>query len=363
MKYNKEQIFSILKDNEIARDIFGGNLDRIVMEALNAYDEKHRYYHSFRHLSELFGLIVDFTNKNNLCQNAIETLQLVALYHDVFYNPKPDGSGEYSNEEVSANRFYSDYNLNGMKSYDIRVKSICDMILETQYGKREGTTALSVIFNEMDLYPLIYGNLNELIKNEMLIFKEYQFSSYSKYKEGRIKFLNFIKNHKLVKRNESNILLLKEYVENYVPNIGIYAGSFNPFHIGHKNILEKASKLFDKVIVAFGRNPDKESYYLDIDKTIRPFIPFYEVDEFTGALSEYIKSVEKYAKVTLVRGLRNGYDFSYEINQLRFIEDMYGGNVSVVFIPCDREYDYISSSAIRSIEKIDGDFVGKYLGL
>jgi phosphopantetheine adenylyltransferase len=125
--------------------------------------------------------------------------------------------------------------------------------------------------------------------------------------------------------------------------------------------LEKASKLFDKVIVAIGNNPEKKGL-VDLEQ-IKSAIPFYEVTGFYGMLSDYIKSVETYAKVTLVRGLRNGYDLEYEANQLRFIEDMYDGNISVVFIPCSREHSYISSSSIRAINAVEpsGKFSKRYL--
>lgn len=354
MQYNKEKIIEVLENNNIAHCLFGTKLNFIVNNALNDYEQKHRYYHNINHLCDLFFLIDSFKHSTK----EKEILQIVALFHDVIYDPKSNLN--MTNEELSAQWFCSLTNsLNKRnKSY---VKTIKNMILETQYGKQEGSTKLSKWFNELDLWPLAYYNFNELLKNEMLIFKEYQFINFLNYKDGRLKFLNFISNHEIVRKNKSNIRLLMQYVASYVPRIGIYAGSFNPFHNGHRNILEKANKLFDKVIVAVGTNPDKDNKYECIRLNVSKALPYYEVDGFCGSLSNYIKSVEGYGKVTLIRGLRNGYDFNYEINQLRFIEDMYGGHISVVFIPCDREYDYISSSAIRSIKTIDNKFSERYL--
>ena len=101
--------------------------------------------------------------------------------------------------------------------------------------------------------------------------------------------------------------------------LAIYAGSFNPFHIGHFNIVKKAEKIFGKgnVLIAIGVNPekpdDRESLKraLEIsDKTKR------NVEVYTTFLHELIekKEAEGY-KVVLVRGLRNGDDLAYEDNQ------------------------------------------------
>jgi pantetheine-phosphate adenylyltransferase len=357
----RKSIEELLFHNSIANNLFGGRINEVVNDALNAYEQKHRYYHDIKHISFLFNLIDSFHHTSR----EREILQLVALFHDVVYDPKRPTSDRVSNnEELSSDWFVAVSSVSG-KANKSNTNIIKKMILETQYGNQEGTTKLSQWFNEADLWTFIYGNVNELLRDDNLILKEYQFYNYNKYKEGRIKFLNSMKNHDKCFKNRHNISLLIKHVENYVPNIGIYAGSFNPFHIGHSNILEKAEKLFDKVIIAVGRNPEKDNLKEgniddNIDK-IRSVIPFHEVDSFSGFLSDYIKSIEAYANVTLIRGLRNGYDFNYEINQLRFIEDKYGGNISVVFIPCGREYDYISSSAIRSIGKIGGDFYKKYL--
>jgi len=351
VEFDREKVLKYLMSNSIAKNLFGESLANTIHNAIDAYDEKHRYYHNINHLIGLFSLIYSFKHT----KREKEILELVALFHDVVYDPR-NANPLGTNEELSV-EWFDDVSRHSSDSKNKHI--IRKMVLETQYGKMEGTTQLSQWFNEADLWTLIYGDANDLIKNEMLILKEYQFNAYPKYKEGRIKFLEFIKKHDRCLKNASNILSLEHYVEDYIPSIGIYAGSFNPFHVGHLNILEKASKLFDKVVVAIGQNPDKAGQADLMHMT--SLIPFYEVDSFSGALADYIKSIETYANVTLVRGLRNGNDFNYEINQLRFIEDMYGGSVPVVLIPCDRQYDYISSSAIRGIRNVCNNYNKKYL--
>lgn len=146
--------------------------------------------------------------------------------------------------------------------------------------------------------------------------------------------------------------------------LAIYAGSFNPFHIGHFNIVKKAEKIFGKgnVLIAIGVNPekpdDRESLKraLEIsDKTKR------NVEVYTTFLHELIekKEAEGY-KVVLVRGLRNGDDLAYEDNQLKFIRD-FKKDIDVVFLRCDEEYEHISSSAIRNLQSFRPGSGDKYL--
>ena len=64
--------------------------------------------------------------------------------------------------------------------------------------------------------------------------------------------------------------------------------------------------------------------------------------------------------VTVIRGLRNGHDLDYEANQLSFLKEI-KPDIKVVYIPCDKKYEHISSSAIRSLEKFDEKLSKQYL--
>lgn len=106
----------------------------------------------------------------------------------------------------------------------------------------------------------------------------------------------------------------------------LYVGSFNPWHVGHIDVYNKAMKIFDRV---------------DIIK--------YGVD-FTGLLSDFLKSPKTAKYDAIVRGLRNGYDLQYEQNQQYWYEDM-GIKIPIVYFITDRTLGHISSSAIREVEK------------
>lgn len=154
--------------------------------------------------------------------------------------------------------------------------------------------------------------------------------------------------------------------------IAIYPGSFYPIHIGHLNIIEKSERIFGSgnVIVAVGINPDKidpdkRASYVESKKS--------EIDEMSNKIGREVilyncfihELVEKFEKegynVVIIRGLRNGADLDYEVNQMRFISD-FKKDVNVVYITCDKEYEHISSSSIRKIIEFGGkDLAKRYL--
>lgn len=144
--------------------------------------------------------------------------------------------------------------------------------------------------------------------------------------------------------------------------IAIYPGSFNPFTIGHLNILEKSEAIFgsENVIIAIGVNPEKikglpSEVLLNMDprvQNIKNNLPSKNVEIFTGFLTDYIWEKEKEGfNVTIIKGLRNGDDLDYEVNQLRFMEEM-KPDIKVIFITCDKQFEHVSSSAYRALEAI-----------
>ena len=152
--------------------------------------------------------------------------------------------------------------------------------------------------------------------------------------------------------------------------IAIYPGSFNPIHIGHINILEKAERIFGRgnVVTAIGINPDKileddGTYLFEQDNKAKVISKKINrtVITYNKFLHELIEDYEKDGyNVVIIRGLRNGVDLDYEVNQMRFIND-FKKDINVVYITCDQEFEHISSSAIRKIEQFGGpDMIKKY---
>lgn len=138
--------------------------------------------------------------------------------------------------------------------------------------------------------------------------------------------------------------------------IAVYPGSFDPITKGHLDILNTASEIFDKVIIAVARN-SKKSGFLPVEERIKLIkesvknLSNVEVDYFEGLTINYAKKVG--AKV-LIRGLRAVSDFEYEM-QLSQANSALACDIKTVFLTTKPKYNFISSSTIKEIFLNDGD--------
>lgn len=176
--------------------------------------------------------------------------------------------------------------------------------------------------------------LVDIIQQEKSQFNLFQYLNYSEYKQNRLTFLD----------KQLNSDLNREFLNQFSPKIGLFPGSFNPFHKGHYNVLQKAEQMFDKVIIAFGRNPDKKNKNFNVPSTIKN----RQVEYFDELLTDLIKSLNQ--DLVIIRGLRNTKDFLYEQKQYRYNQDLMP-NIKVINVFCDKEFEHISSSGIRTLEK------------
>ena len=179
-------------------------------------------------------------------------------------------------------------------------------------------------------------SFSKQMESERKIFSQNQHFDFAEYKKARLQHLKTI-------NADKKLNTLIDYVNSYVPRIAVFPGSFKPFHKGHYNVLQKAEKIFDKVIIAFGKNPDKERHNWPLPKTIKN----RQICEYKGLLTDFVSTL-KY-DVTVVRGLRNSTDFQYEQNQNRYIQELKPG-IKIINIFCDKEFEHISSSGIRTLE-------------
>ena len=136
----------------------------------------------------------------------------------------------------------------------------------------------------------------------------------------------------------------------------IYPGTFDPITNGHLDIIERAIKMFDKVIVMVARNSAKNPMFSDQERVdlIRAAVRKYkrvEVASFQGLLVEYAK---KRKATAILRGLRAISDFEYEF-QLALMNRKLNESVETVFLMPSEKYTYLNSTIVREIARLGGD--------
>ena len=141
--------------------------------------------------------------------------------------------------------------------------------------------------------------------------------------------------------------------------IGVYPGSFDPATLGHLDIIRRASKLFDKLIVAAMVNGSKTSTFtmeekVDFLKRMTRDIPNVEVECFSGLLADYVR--EKHA-CAIVKGLRAVSDFEYEF-QMALANKKLNPELDTVFLMTGQKYLFLSSTIVRDIARHGGDISG-----
>ena len=129
----------------------------------------------------------------------------------------------------------------------------------------------------------------------------------------------------------------------------IYPGTFDPITAGHIDIIKRALKIFDKLIIAVGTQEDKKPLF-DIDERIKLIKEAtsgmgIEVEGFSSMLADFAK--KKDVKV-IIRGLRAVSDFEYEF-QMAVMNTKLNKDLETVFLMTDKEHFYLSSSLVREM--------------
>jgi len=139
----------------------------------------------------------------------------------------------------------------------------------------------------------------------------------------------------------------------------IYPGTFDPMTVGHIDVATRASKMFDDLIIGVAGDPSasKTPFFnlderVDMAARILTDLPNVKVMPFSGLLVNFAASVE--ARV-IVRGLRAISDFEYEV-QIAGVNRHLSPKVETVFIAASQDYTFLSSSIVKEIAKLDGDY-------
>ena len=138
--------------------------------------------------------------------------------------------------------------------------------------------------------------------------------------------------------------------------IAVFPGSFSPFSLGHKAVVDSALTLFDKVIIAIGNNPEKNQYFSIEERQkwindVYKDIPNISVERYEGLTVDFCKTVNANF---IVRGLRNSHDFRFERNIAQMNKEL-NAEIETIFIITPPELSHISSTILRDIIKNGGD--------
>jgi pantetheine-phosphate adenylyltransferase len=138
----------------------------------------------------------------------------------------------------------------------------------------------------------------------------------------------------------------------------IYPGSFDPITNGHVDVIERASRLFDRLVIAVAHNAEKKPLFTPeqrVDLITRCLPPAVraavEVTSFTGLLADFARQT---AAAAIIRGLRAVTDFEYEF-QMALMNKNLCPEIETVFLASREQYTYVSSRVIKEVARLGGD--------
>lgn len=138
--------------------------------------------------------------------------------------------------------------------------------------------------------------------------------------------------------------------------IAIYPGSFDPITSGHLNIIQRASKIFDKLIVCVMVNPGKNPMFtqeerVELIRRVTSDLPNVEVDSSCELLADYAKQRDS---CVIIKGLRAGSDFENEF-QMALINRKINPELDTMFLTAESQYMYLSSSTVKELGRYGVD--------
>ena len=138
--------------------------------------------------------------------------------------------------------------------------------------------------------------------------------------------------------------------------VAVYTGSFDPITLGHVNVIERSSRLVDRLIVGVGENIEKQSLFspderVELVRQVTSHLEGVEVNLFTGLAVQFVRDCG--ARV-IIRGIRSLSDMDHEFT-MAIANRKLDEHIETVFLMADEEYSHISSSLIKQITSLAGD--------
>lgn len=290
-------------------------------------------YHNKNHIRNVLMDYLLFLYATDV-KESDSAMYYAIMYHDFIYDPRK------SDNEVQSAKAFRDIAVEEGKLSSELINEIEKLIISTK---------------DLDNHPFlehdisVYRGLNEeIIEAAKAITLEYGHLNFDKFRNGNIAILNKLKSLTGMHTVEG-INIQINFLKHWKPNVGIFCGSFKPFHYGHASILSKAEKIFDKVIVVQAQNPSKDvndshnifniEYLNNVERHIVTTIP------------ELVFQLLFTYNVTLIRGIRNPNDAQDSMSWEYYLNEL-GCYVPVINIVSEIRYSKLSASGIREVEQL-----------
>lgn len=143
--------------------------------------------------------------------------------------------------------------------------------------------------------------------------------------------------------------------------IGFYSGSFDPVTLGHTDVIERASRLVDKLVIGIGVHPAKAPMFDDSARAEMLFTETREIAAATGTTIDIVtfgdlavEAARRYGASVIFRGLRDGTDFDYEM-QMAGMNGAMVPEIQTVFVAASPHVRHIAANLVRQIALMGGD--------
>jgi pantetheine-phosphate adenylyltransferase len=137
--------------------------------------------------------------------------------------------------------------------------------------------------------------------------------------------------------------------------IAIYPGTFDPFTCGHLDIVNRAIRLFDELVVTIAQNSKKKPLFTlkerqEFIRDATHHLPTVRIGSFNGLLIDYARQIKA---VAIIRGLRAISDFEFEF-QMALMNRRQDGHITTVFLMANEKYTYLNSSIVKEVAQFGG---------
>jgi pantetheine-phosphate adenylyltransferase len=138
--------------------------------------------------------------------------------------------------------------------------------------------------------------------------------------------------------------------------LAVYPGSFDPLHLGHVHLIERALLIFPRVVVGVLENTTKDALFetperVEMIREVWAGQPAVEVRSFSGLLVNFLKEMQSF---TIIRGMRAVSDFEYEFQMAQMNRRLYP-EAETVFLTPKEEYTYLSSRVVKEVAALGGE--------